>query len=46
LNDFKIKGLKLSTNKGIKLQLNLNILTEILLSTLCKATIQILKLTL
>jgi len=46
LNDFKTKGLKLSTNKGLKLQLNLNILTENLLSTLCKATIQILKLTL
>jgi len=39
LNDFKTKGLKLSANKGLKLQLNLNILTEILSSTLCKATI-------
>ena len=38
--------LKLSTNKGLKLQLNLYILTKILLSTLCKVTIQILKLTL
>jgi len=38
--------LKLSTNKGHKLQLNLRILTKILLSTLCKVTIQILKLTL
>jgi len=46
LNDFRTKGLKLSTNKGLKLQLNLNILTEILLSSLCKSTIQILKLTL
>jgi len=46
LNDFKTNGLKLSTNKGLKLPLNLNILNEILLSTLCKATIQILKLTL
>jgi len=46
LNGFKTKGLKLNANKGLKLQLNLDILTEILLSTSCKATGQILKLTL
>jgi len=36
LNDFKIKGLKLSTNKRLKLQLNLNILTEVLLTAYVK----------